>query len=83
MPYRAPAEVDSSFCLLCGSEGGPGSQCEVCLVARPSLDVEPTMNRTCGRCGKSLVAVAIAPGTNLHACLSCASLFVPPRAWSR
>lgn len=45
MTYRTSASLDTSFCLLCASEGPAASQCEVCFIARPTLEAEPTMNR--------------------------------------
>lgn len=82
VPYRA-ADAQSARCLLCASEGPPGSTCSVCILPRPALGPEPAQMLACVRCKSPLAPIDVGAGGAVHACTRCARLFVPPRAWSR
>lgn len=81
-PYRSEL-AQSSRCLLCASEGEPGSQCSLCFMPRPTLAPESARVFACVRCKNPMIAIDLGAGSVTHACTSCRSLFVPPRAWAR
>lgn len=81
-PYRAEV-APTSRCLLCASEGEPGSQCSVCFMPRPTLASEPAQVLGCVRCKNPMVFIEVGAGAVVHACLGCRALFVPPRGWAR
>ena len=82
-PYRDAAVGTSARCLLCASEGAPGSQCDVCFMPRPTMEAEPAQVLACVRCKNPMSAIDVGAGAGVHACMRCARLFVPPRAGSR
>jgi Zn-finger nucleic acid-binding protein len=75
--------LELSRCLLCGSTGFPGTQCDSCIVPRPAFD-DAIVAAKCPRCTTPLEIMQVGPGSGapIFACKGCRWTFLPPRAWS-